>query len=107
MSLVFGQDRAVPHLSTAALLDQFSQTRAHLPYKPGAPLFPQQRPIQPVVLGDMLKELYPHIWGMLLSKFANGLKQAAHGFLKDLLDQLVFVLIVAIERRSAHHRPLG
>ncbi len=46
---------------------------------------------------------------MFLPKFAHlySLKQHAHGLLKDLLDQIVLILIVAIERCPAHHRSLG
>ena len=104
---VFGLDRSVPHLSTAALLDQLSQTRPHFPHKLGTAFFPQQRPIEPVVLGDLLEELYPHIWEMLLPEISDLLKQRVHGIFKDLLNQIIFVLIVAIERCPAYHRPLG
>ena len=30
-----------------------------------------------------------------------------HYFLKDFLNQIIFILVVAIERSPAHHRSLG
>lgn len=54
MGRVRGHDRAMPRLSTAALLDQLGQTCARLLYKPGTAFLAQQRPIEPVVLGDLL-----------------------------------------------------
>src|SRR5689334_10699014 len=90
-------NRAMSRLSTPALLDEFRQTRTHLLCKPGTPFFSQQCPIEPIVLGDMLEEPNPYLCGMILSQFADGFKQLAQGLLKDLFDQIVFVLIVAIE----------
>src|SRR2546430_9216253 len=38
-----------------------SQRGTHLPHKPGASLAAEQRTIEPVVLGNMLEELHPHL----------------------------------------------
>jgi len=56
------------------LLDQLSKTCAHLLHKPGAAFFPQQRPIEPVVLGDLFEEPNPHVCGMFPPEFSNRIK---------------------------------
>src|SRR6202035_36909 len=88
--------------------DQVSQRRTHLSYKPGASLAAQQRSIEPLIFCDMLEERHPDFWGMLLwTHLSDRVQQGAHGFLKDLLHQVIFILIIAIERGPAHHRTLG
>jgi hypothetical protein len=82
---------------------QKSEIRAHLPHKPGTSLAAKQRSIEPFVLGDMLEELHLDLCRMFLSQFSDCAQQGAHGFLKDLLYQVLFILIVAIERGPAHH----
>ena len=57
--------------------------------------------------GDMLEERHPDLCRMFAPQIADRCEQGAHGFLKDLLDQGVFILIIAIERGPAHHRALG
>src|SRR5258708_8037133 len=89
------------------LFDQAAQRRTHLSHKPGASLSAKQRSIEPFVLGDMLEERHPALRRMLQPQLSDRAQQGAHGFLKDLLHQVVFILIVAIERGPAHHRALG
>src|SRR5260370_37371106 len=56
----------------------------------------------------MLEEPYPDRWRMLFwTHLSDRVVQGAHGFLKDLLHQVIFILIIAIERGPAHHRALG
>jgi hypothetical protein len=56
----------------------------------------------------MLEERHPDLWGMLVwPHLSNGVQQGIHGFLKDLLHQAIFILIMAIEGGSTHHCPLG
>src|SRR6266567_5158068 len=89
------------------LFDQVAQRCTHLPHKPGAALAAQQRSIEPFVLSDMLEERYPDLWRMFLPQLSDRVQQGAHGLLEDPLHQVVFILIIAIERRPAHHRALG
>ncbi len=87
--------------------DQTGQRRTHLPHKPGASLPAKQRSIEPFVLRDMLEELHPDLRRMFRPQVSDRFEQGAHGFLKDLLQQVVFILISAIERGPAHHRARG
>ncbi|HET9223120.1 MAG TPA: methyltransferase domain-containing protein, partial [Roseiflexaceae bacterium] len=64
----------------------------------------KQRSIEPSILGDMLEERHPDLCRMFSPQIADHRQQGAHGLLKDLLDKVVFILIIAIERRPAHHR---
>src|SRR6185503_7272880 len=96
-----------PMRKVPALFEQAGQRRAHLPYKPGAAFSAEQRSIEPFVLGDMLEEPHPDLWGMFAAQISDRGEQRAHSFLEDLLDQGIFILIIAIERGPADHRPLG
>jgi hypothetical protein len=88
--------------------DHAAQRRTHLSHKPGASPAAQQCSIEPLILGDMLEERHPDLWGMLVwPHLSNGVQQGIHGFLKDLLHQAIFILIMAIEGGSTHHCPLG
>src|SRR5437764_10351357 len=89
------------------LPDQASQGRTHLHRKPGASLFTKQRPIEPLVFSNMLEEFHPYLRGMLIgANLFNCTQQHMHCFLEDLFHQVVFILIIAIERSSTHHRTL-
>src|SRR5260370_18641091 len=97
--------RSVRKVST--LFDQAAQRCTHLPHKPGASSLAKQCPIESFVLGNMLEKLYPDLWRMFSPQLSDCAQQGAHGFLKDLFDQVVFILIIAIEGSTTHHRPLG
>src|SRR5579859_1101262 len=71
------------------LADQARKRRTHLPHKPGAALAAKQRSIEPFVLGNMLEELHPDLCRMLLPQIFDCAWQSTHGFLKDLLHQVV------------------
>src|SRR6266487_1557871 len=100
-------NRSVRKVSLPALFDQVRKTRTHLPHKPGAALAAEQRPVEPVVLGDMLEELHPDLGRMFSPQLSDLAQQGAHGFLKDLLHQVVLILVVAIEGGPAHQRARG
>src|SRR5579871_220952 len=91
----------------SALFDQVGERCAHLPHKPGAALAAQQRSIQPFVLGDMLEEGDPNLCGMFLPEISDCRKQRTHCFFKDLLNQIIFILIITVESGTAHQCPLG
>jgi len=82
--------------------------------KPRTAVFPQHRSVQLGMFSNMLKELDPDLWWVLrltlTSIFAEGLHILSKFIgcvLKDLRHQIVFILIMAVERGSVDHGPFG
>src|SRR5579859_1485472 len=66
------------------------------------------------MVSDMLKELDPDLWWVLRLTLTSGFVEGLHilyqfigGFLKYLRHQIIFILIMTVERGSVDHGPFG
>jgi hypothetical protein len=90
-----------------AFLHQAGKVVAHPGYEPGTALPAKQRVVEPLMRGEVLEEFDPPLRRVLRidapGDFARWPKitgELADDFLENLLQQIILILIVAIERGS-------